>query len=365
MHHPKGAIFTIIPLIFLSAISAQSTKVVPAANAKTEGSTASAYPFAYAFGHTQQIWSGSAVTSSVALISGISFRRDAGNVTTAFSARSFTNVTMAVGTTTKSPTSMSTTYSSNITSPLTTVVSGAYSLPAQPVPTAKPAAFNVNISWKQPYVLTAAKGNLLLDITLPGPTGKAPYFLDAEYSSGGSNGVVSPFGQNGSFSTPELFSLSADPLTLKAGGTLSVLCGRFQSNYTGNLVVGLSNKTWTTFSLPLDLALIGAPKNNLYVSMDAQFPFNTAALTSTFKAPIPNNSIYQGLTFYLQAYYGDAKANAAGVVATHGLALTTATGASGPETNLVGHYDYTQAVGMFPFGTRRGGPVTQFSGVLP
>jgi hypothetical protein len=85
-----------------------------------------------------------------------------------------------------------------------------------------------------------------------------------------------------------------------------------------------------------------------------------------FTAPIPNDKMLSGLTFYAQSYYGDANANAAGLVASNALALTTPAANPQPETNQVGYYDSTQPTGWLAFGANaQGGPVVRFTGVLP
>src|SRR5690606_20653023 len=146
--------------------------------------------------------------------------------------------------------------------------------------------------------------------------------------------------------------------------------GPFSSSYPGSLVLGISDQNWGAVSLPLDLSIIGAPGNNLYVSMNFQLPFSTTAsgpgFASLFQTPIPNNPAYQGLTLFSQAYYADAAANAAGLVATQGLRMTTGSSTGGPATNMVGNYDATQTTGNCAYGaTRTGGAVVQFAGVPP
>lgn len=344
---------------------AQSKKVLPAAAATAEGSSASAYPFGYTNPRMQQIWSGSALSSATALLSGISYRLDGRSG--ANNSRSYTNVTFAVGGTTMSPTTMTTNFATNVTHTLTTVVSGNYNLPAQ-APTATPRPFNISFGWSVPYVLDCTKYNLLFDVTLPGPVGKSNYIVDGEvYSGTGGGGNVSSFGSTGAFSSLELVQLGANANSLVPGGSLDVTCGKFNNSYIGYLIFGTSDKSWTGVPLPLDLALIGAPKNKLYVSMDLLVPFSTNNQNvSSFTANIPNNPAYAGQRFFAQAYYQDQNANNAGLVATHGLNLLTGGGNTGPITQVVGHYDSTMANGNFYNGANRyGGPVAEFNGIFP
>lgn len=361
----------ILPLVLLSNLDAQaaSTRVVPGANAKIEGSSASAFPYLFTSGRTQQIWTGTAVTSSIALISGISYRRDTNMSKTAVAARAYGNVKIQIGLTTVTPTTMSTTFAKNVTSSMTTVISGNYSIPAQPVPTVSPAPFNINMNWTSPFVFNNT-GNLLLDTTLPGTIGKSEYSVDAEAVTTGPQGAVRAFGSPGAFSSPQFYSFKAPSVGLGPGGTVEISAGSFTNALTGTLVLGLSNTVWSGTRLPLDLKVIGAPKNNLLVSMDAQVPFNATLFglvyRSSFKMPIPNKPVLKSLTFYAQAYYRDTLANSAGLVTTHGLRLTLGNGPSGtPVTNEVGHWIANSTTGFLFGPSAAGGPVVQFSGVFP
>ena len=119
----------------------------------------------------------------------------------------------------------------------------------------------------------------------------------------------------------------------------------------------------------MDLSMIGAPKNNLYISLDTQFPFPATGsgtnYNSSFRAPIPSSPIYSGLMFYAQAWYADAKANNAGLVTSNALTLTIAK-SGGPITQTVGHYLTTNTTGNYIYGANNaGGPVIKFLGIIP
>lgn len=363
------------PLLALALIglsttsSAQVYKVLPLNYTKTEGPTSSAYPFGYQHTRTQQVWHGPALSKSVAIINGLWYRRDTG-IKSAYKARTFQRVSLRVGSTTVSPGKMSTTYASNITSSMTTVLSGTLNLPAQPTPTQSPAVFNAGLNWKTPFLLDVSKGNLLFDMNLPGPVGKNGYFVDAAQVTGGSAGVALQFGKGGAFAGPEIYALRGNASAMRPGGAVDITCGLFKKAYTGSLGLGISRTKWNALNLPFDLRAIGATNNSLYVSLDFQVPF-TARRTGTnfvssFRTAIPNSSAFAGITFYAQGWYADRTANAAGLVATNALALTTANPSSTPLTNMVGHYDTTKTVGFKVMGsTRFGGPVVRFFGIFP
>lgn len=367
-------LFSLLAVVVSSgaAVGQAQAKVIPLSATTTEGSSSSAFPFAYSAGRTQQIWRGTALTSAVGILNGISYRRD-GAITTAFAKNDFTSVTIGIGLTTVTPQSMSTTFSSNLTSTLTTILNAAkYSLPANPAPTTPPAPFNVNVGWTTAFIFDARKGNLILEWTIPGTANKQnPYFVDSEsFKPGNPTGTVVPFGTFGTFSAQENVTFSAVAATLKPGGTLDVNGTSFSKSYTGRLILGLSKTTYNSVPLPFDLTAIGAPGNSLYTSMDFLLPFPMSGSGSQWQArctaPIPNDNLLSGLTFYAQSYYADANANAAGLVASNALELTTPAANPQPETNQVGYHDSTQATGWFAFGTNiQGGPVARFTGVLP
>ena len=360
----------VFALLLLGSAAAQTTKVLPLAYTSTEGPALGVYPFGYTHTKTQQVWDGSAVTRGVALVRGFKYRRDTGNKQ-AMPGRTYTNATISIGTTTVAPDKMSKTFVSNVTSTLTMVLNaGTLNLPAQPVPTTSPANFNIGINWTAPYIFDQSKGNLILQIDLPGAVGKSNYFVDAAQVTGGSPGSVIPFGTGGAFSSTERYQMSGNASTLAPGGSVDIGCGPFTKSYVGTLALGVSNTTWSGLNLPFDLGAIGATNNNLYVSLDVQLGFTTVLsgrnYESKFKTAIPNGPTFSGITFYAQGWYLDQNANNAGLVTTDALAMTTARTSSTPVTNLVGYYNTTSATGNHMFGTGRwGGPIIQFSGIFP
>ncbi len=352
------------------ALGQTTTKVIPLSRTGTEGSSGSAFPFAYSTGRTQQIWRGTALTQTIGILNGISYRRD--GTGQAFNKVDYSSLTISIGLTSVTPQGMSATFSNNITSTLTTIINGKYSLPANPVPTTPPAPFNVDVNWSTNFVFDARKGNVLLEWNIPGtPSKQNPYFMDAEsFSASSSSGSAVPFGTFGQFSAQEQVTFSAVPDTLKPGGTLDVNGASFSTAYTARLIFGTSKSSYGGLTLPYDLKAIGAPGNTLYTSMDILLPFPMNAVGTMWNArlvaPIPNDSKLAGVTFYTQSYYADAKANAAGLVTSNAIELKTPAANPQPETNMVGYYDATQATGWFAFGsTQPGGPVVRFKGVLP
>ena len=356
--------------LFLVAAANAQDKVIPVSLTSTEGNNYSVYHFGYQFPKSQQIWTNTAITKGIAVITGLQYRRDTGHQKVAYPARSYKSATFSLGTTSVSPATMSTTFATNVTSALTVVLNAkAWSLPALAAPPASPAPFNIGINWTTPFVYDAAKGNLILQVELPGPAAKSSYFCDAERTAKSGGGTIQRLGTGGAFWRREVYALSGNPAALTPGGSLDLQCGKFSKGYAGSLIIGLSNTRWSGITLPMDLSMIGAPKNNLYVSLDTQLPFPATGsgtnYNSSFRAPIPSSPIYSGLTFYTQAWYADANANNAGLVASNALTLTIAK-SGGPIAQTVGHFSTSNPTGNYIYGTNNtGGPVIKFLGIIP
>src|SRR5262245_21042927 len=111
-----------IPALYVAAdlCQAQSQVVVPTLFANTEGNDLGTYPWGRPTCHTQQIWAGTALASTTALISAMAYRPDNDN-STGGSLVNYGSVTVDVSTTSLNPASMTTTFSSNITGTPTNV----------------------------------------------------------------------------------------------------------------------------------------------------------------------------------------------------------------------------------------------------
>ena len=121
MRHP---LFLAMGLLALTSLaSAQSTRVVPAICANTEGNDIGTYPFGRGSFRTQQIWEGTSIASTVALISALSYRPDNDN-SIGSQATLFSPITVTVSKTTVSPFAMATTFASNVTGTPATVFQG-------------------------------------------------------------------------------------------------------------------------------------------------------------------------------------------------------------------------------------------------
>jgi hypothetical protein len=349
---------------------AQNTKVVPASATSTEGATTSHLPFVYDRTRVQQVWNGPDVATGVAVINSINFRRDANLTPAAYPKKDIPQTTVSIGHTKVSPLTMTRTFSANITATMTTLVNGKHSLPAQPAVSKPPAAFNIKYPTSTPFLYNPQTGHLIMEwITGSGnSTVKQHYDLDAVRITTGGSGNVNQFGTWGKFAGNDNARWTADANKLVPGGAAAFTLTGFNQAYTSKLFIGVSNTTYNGLKLPYDLGNIGAPGNFLYTGLDLILPFtlqrnpSTPAYSANLNFPLPNDNKLIGLKAYAQTYYGDSKANAAGLVSSDALTLTVGSGT--PATQTIGQSSTTTATGPFLFNNAYGGPVVQFAGAI-
>ena len=89
-------------------------------------------------------------------------------------------------------------------------------------------------------------------------------------------------------------------------------------NKFGFLVIGESDKTWRSQTLPLNLGFMGMGNCQMLVSWDIAFPIWSGIGGAAWKVKVPNNPGLLGATFYNQAWVMDPKANAFGAAVSNG-----------------------------------------------
>ncbi len=361
--HPStltAAVALIAATFPCTSSQAQTSKVVPASAATSEGSTNSFLPFYFDAGHAQQVWLGAAVATGAAVLNSVNFRWDGANA--GYASYSISKHVVTIGHTSVSPATMSTTFTANVTTSMTTVLNGSFSVAA--AKPSIPAPFNINYPMSSPFIYATAKGNLLMEWIIGSgqATSKGGPVLDAVPATTG-GGTVRPFGTWGKFSNNDTPRWATDPQKLVPGGTADILLMNFSQAYAAKLFVGLSDKTWNGLTLPYDLGAIGAPGNNLYTGLDVVVPFtltlsnpNGYGANPTF--PLPNDNKLIGVKAFIQSYYADAKANAAGLVTSTGMELTI--GMAGPISKILGVDGTIATTGQYNTPP----PVVQFVGAF-
>ncbi len=342
---------------------AQQVRVVPWGLEKTDGNSSTAYPFGYTTGRTQVVFDGATLCSHTAILMGLALRRDARGTNT-YKARVVPSLKLSLGQTRVTPSTMSATFASNRTGPMTVVFpAGSFHLPA--LPPSNPGTFSVKWSWKVPFVFSRSKGNLLVEWEIPGPPGKSEYFMDA-HGSRFMGGRASLYGKGGAFAGSDPYSVwCPSPGALRPAGTLSLAASGLKKAYTAVAIVGTSRTSFGSLSLPFDLGPLGAPGNSLYARPTFLFSLplsqSGGSYGGSLSLPLPADPWFGGAKFYGQVFFADKASNALGLVFSRGVELNL--GLATPPVQLLGTYDATRAKGYMNLA-RPMGQVIQFTGVF-
>ena len=350
-------------LSFVPAGLAQTTRVIPAAASKADGNNAAVSIFSHGAGRTQHIWRDHAVTKSVAILRGIAYRYE--DLPIVAKKRDLPRTVITMGHTSVSPDRLSPTFAKNVTARMTAIFTGTLSAPAQPAKGSNPRPFNIKVPMKVSFLYTKTKGHLLMDWRVPGPNTAVAYLLDAAGVPSGQVGKVTTFGRPGRFADNTAPVLSGATTKLVPGGTLQLGVGNLNRQYVGRLIFGLTNQAP---GLPFDLGKIGARGNQLYISVDAVLPFAARQTGGrwhhVFTRTIPNDQGLLGFQLFAQSYFADARANAAGLVASNAVRMTLPR-FIGKEMNSVIALSAAATSGIARTDFWGFGPVVQFTGLLP
>jgi hypothetical protein len=355
-------IHTFAVLCTVAVLPAQNEMVVPANASSADANASSAFPFGYQSMHMQQVWDGGVICTTQAAILGMTVRvnrADAG-IAQAFTAQ---NMRVLLGHTSVTPATMSTTFASNVTGPMTTVFQGNMNVPAQQPPVGKAAPFNLPLfALTAPFMYTRAGGDLILEMISDPPNGKPSYFVDAATSGGN----LVQWGTPGRLASDNLnFHAISRANQAIPGGTVDLSTETTVKSYPGGLLFGLTDQSIGGLPLPFDLGFFGATGNWLYLAPIATAPHNfqqtSMGWASTLALPVPNLPTLVGGRIYAQSYLVDPPANNAGLVTTDAIEATIGSLVPLPMA-MVGHFDITRATGSFQFGSGRGGAVVKFSG---
>ena len=362
----------LLPSILLLGISleAQSTKVVPAFALGVDGNDQSWFPFVYDKTLVQQLWDGSTICTSGAVLTQMRFRRDNGDPQVV-NGYTIANLDIRLGYSAANPASMSTTFANNRAAALTTVFTGPYSPPSQPAPNGATGAFNVGWAFTAPFVYVRAQGNLLFEFEILGQaTVKNRYPVDAVRTNAA--GTSTKYGISGRFGSQEAFVLdcTSPGTSLVPGGSATLAVGGLKSAYPTLMVLGASRCYFAPYTmvLPFDLGPFNAAGNSIYASPETLTAVPIVAQGTTFGGsltlPIPAQQGLAAQSVYAQLLSIDSSANGIGVVLSHGVQIDL--GSPVHFTQTLGASSSTQAQGFFWFGGTgdAGGPVVQFGGTF-
>ncbi len=122
----------------------------------------------------------------------------------------------------------------------------------------------------------------------------------------------------GSAGTPNLSAVGFPDL----GANYGLQVKEVAANQPGTMMVGLSDKSWGGFTLPLSLAPWGGTGCSLLVGADLSFPLATGNGSPLLSTTLPTDKGLIGLLLYAQYASVDKTVNALGISMTGGLKIT-------------------------------------------
>jgi hypothetical protein len=306
-------------LALAASAAAQAVQPVPAHADQADGHHSVGLPFGAPGFRTQFLVAAGAIAPTGAALTGLRFRADRTSLPLA--GGSVPNVTVALSQTTNFVGNMNAQFALNVTGPQTTVFTGTVALPAHSDGFAGPAAWDIVIPFASTYTVLGAQGSLLIDIVGNNAPGGFPsYWLDA--MQGG--GAATSFGRSGddpSFDNLRLIAAtgnSLSPRLLSPGHGIDYISNLTFTSPPGVLVLGLVG-----FSVPLDLGLVGAPTNSLYLSplvlATHSWQQSFIGWYSTTTLAVPNDPLLFGTLVYAQSATFVPAANPLGLITSNAI----------------------------------------------
>ncbi len=316
--------------------------VAPAAYASKWGESRTAVPLGYYNHRVQHVYASNALPASFTA-TGMAFRHDNQYVR---SARNYwIELSVSMGYTSKTPSTLSSSFASNITGAMTQVLSKKkINLPYWTSVNGSPGNWDIKFPFTRPFTYTAQAGKgLLVDFRKSNSSAGDTYtyyWVDAVSST--SYQVSRVYGRganpatgyvNKGFGAVLAFTRPAGPGAVPAlsisglpeiGSSITLRLAYARASAVAGIVAGLSNSRWRGLNLPFDLAGIGAPGCNLLVGLDlAVFTSTNSTGNGQLTIPIPNDKSLIQSTLYWQGMVLDPPANKAGLAWTNGLRTIT------------------------------------------
>lgn len=309
--HPAGLVL----LAAATHLPGQSTVTLPSHAASNEGHHSHNVPFGSDGFRTQLLIDAAAVTGNGALLQGLRFRVD--RTTPPQPARALPNVTVQLSHSTVPVAGMSTVFATNTTETPIVVFQGTVQLPATVTTDAALPPWNVVVPFQQPFLFTAAQGNLLVEIVANNVSGSGPIFLLDANEPGGAATTFGVGGDHPSFDTVELRVATGPtlwPELLTIGRTIDFTTIRPFTAAPGVLVLGIA-----PLAPALDLGPLGAPGNTLYVDPTALVALaawspSLWGIETTTSLVVPLQPALIGMRVLGQSAVLDPTANALGLL---------------------------------------------------
>ncbi len=316
--------------------------VAPTAYAKAWGESRTAVPLGYYNHRVQHIYSAQALPSSFTA-TGMAFRHDNQYVRSA--ANYWIELSVSLGYTTRTPSTISAYFSSNVTGAMTQVLSKKkINLPYWTKVNTSTSNWDIKIPFSRPFTYTAGTGKqLLVDFRKTNSSrGNSYTYYWVDAVSGRTSLVSRVYGTgtnptrgyvNKGFAAVLAFTRPGGPgavpvLSAKGvpevGGSFTLELAQAKPRAVAGILAGLSNTRWNGLNLPFDLAALGAPGCNLLVGLDLMIPTVTGSSgAAALRISVPNDKALIQSVLYWQGMILDPQANRAGIAWTNGLGTTT------------------------------------------
>ena len=307
--------------------------VLPAANANAFGGSDNSIPFTWSPVRYQQLFAGADLPAAL-VMAGLSLRQnERGPVAHGVTV----DLEIHVGYTTRTPTTMSSSFASNFDAgaPVTVLPRTLVVFPDQPNPPTNPTDFFFTIPWPATFSWNAATDrHFLVEVLVFGNSnGNQPWGYPLDATGGATARLYGspPTATTGTLernyglvlgiralthtATPILFSTS----TPQINDTFRVRVAQARPAAPALLCLGTSRTAWGSIPLPFDLGAIGAPGCLLLTSVLDSRPVTTSAAgEASFSYGLPNDIYMLGLPFYNQWLVADPTVNALGFVLSNG-----------------------------------------------
>jgi hypothetical protein len=298
------------------ALTAQQQLTLPLHADVVDGHHSLGQPFGTPGFRTQILVDGIAIAPTGAVLNSIAFRTDRPSAPLA--PQQIQNVTVELSHTSAFVTGMSNQFSMNVTGATTVVFQGTVNLPGSSVGFAGPQPWDIVINFTTPFSYFNGLGNLLIDIKGNNPAGGFPnHFLDA-VQGGGAATQFGTSGDNPTFDTLRLGAFtnggnSTEARRYAPGHPIDFTSMLSFTQPPGVVALGIAPQP-----LPIDLGLIGAPTNFLYIDPIVLAPHawtgSFIGYYSAYTLLVPGVPSLVGVTLYGQSAILEPSANALGLV---------------------------------------------------
>jgi len=200
----RPLLFSTLALGLASAVAAQTTQVLPASAATTEGNSNNIYPWGTTTIRVQHCYDSSHIPApGPIIIQRLRIRADGG--TNTWAGGTFTNATVTMSTATADYSALSTTFAANHGKDMTKVYSGNITVkPNGPSGTPRPNYY-IDVPFQNNFLYDPAGGDLLIDVQINGLTGTtfrsdacsgSAYKCSRVYNTGSATATTGTFGNN-------------------------------------------------------------------------------------------------------------------------------------------------------------------------